>query len=146
MNTETTILLASDHAGFLIKEALKQYLESKKIKIIDLGADSEEASDYPDFGHKIGKLISEGSYEKGISVCGTGNGINMTANKYRGVRGALCWNEKIAVLASSHNKANLCALPARFISTEQAIKIVDAFLDTGFDGGRHKGRIEKIDM
>lgn len=123
-----------------------QHLESKGIETVDLGADSDEASDYPDFGHKIGKLISEGRYEKGISVCGTGNGINMTANKYRGVRGALCWNEKIAELAGSHNDANLCALPARFISSEQAIKIVDAFLNSRFDGGRHKRRIEKIDI
>jgi len=146
MNTKKTILLTSDHAGFQVKSMLKQHLESKGIKTEDLGADSDEASDYPDFGHKIGKLISEGRYEKGISVCGSGNGINMTANKYQGVRGALCWNEEIAELAIRHNNANICALPARFVSSEQAIKIVDAFLGSVFEGGRHKRRIEKIDL
>ncbi len=146
MNSETIVLLTSDHAGFHIKEALKQHLESKGIKIVDLGTNSEEATDYPDFGHKIGKLISEGIYERGISVCGTGNGINMTSNKYRGVRGALCWNEEIAALARRHNNANICALPGRFVSAEQAIGIVDSFLDIGFDGERHKRRIDKIDL
>jgi len=146
MNIETTIVLASDHAGFELKKVVKQHLESKAIGIVDLGTDSEEASDYPDFGHKIGKLISKGTYEKGISLCGSGNGINMTVNKYRGVRGALCWNEKIAELARRHNNANICALPSRFVSVEEAIKIVDTFIDTVFDGGRHERRIDKIDL
>ena len=146
MNIETPILLASDHAGFKLKEVVKQHLESKGIEIVDLGADSEEASDYPDFGHKIGDLISKGAYGRGISVCGSGNGINMTVNKYGGVRGALCWNVEIAEMARKHNNANICALPSRFISIEEAIKVVDTFLDTGFDGGRHERRIEKIDL
>jgi len=146
MKIETPILLASDHAGFQLKEVIKKHLNTKCIDMLDLGADSEEASDYPDFGHKIGQLISEGTYEKGISVCGTGNGINMTTNKYKGVRGALCWNEKIAELARRHNDANLCALPSRFVSVDEAIKIVDAFVGNDFDGGRHTRRKDKIDL
>lgn len=146
MNNQTSILMASDHAGFQMKSKLKQYLESKEMKVVDLGTHTGDAVDYPDYGHQIGKLISEGEYVLGITICGSGNGINMTTNKYKGIRGALCWNEEIAELARKHNDANVCSLPGRFISQEMAEKIVDIFLSTGFDGGRHEQRIRKIDL
>lgn len=146
MNNQTSILLASDHAGFHMKIRLKQYLQSKGIKVVDLGAHTGDAVDYPDYGHLLGKLVSEGEYKLGISICGSGNGINMTTNKYKGVRGALCWNEEIAELARKHNDANVCSMPGRFISQEMAEKIVDIFLSTGFEGGRHEQRIRKIDL
>jgi ribose 5-phosphate isomerase B len=146
MNNQTSILLASDHAGFQMKRKLKEYLESKGIKVIDLGTSSEDAVDYPDYGHQIGKLVSEGEKIRGVSICGSGNGINMTTNKYKGVRGALCWNQEIAELARKHNDANVCSLPGRFISQEMAEKIIDIFLSTDFEGGRHEQRIGKIDL
>jgi ribose 5-phosphate isomerase B len=146
MNKQTTILLASDHAGFQMKTKLKQHLDSKGINVVDLGTHSEGTVDYPDYGHLLGKSITEGAYDMGISICGSGNGINMTTNKHKGVRGALCWNEEIAELARKHNNANVCSLPGRFISQEMAEKIVDIFLSTGFEGGRHDQRIRKIDL
>lgn len=146
MNNQTSILLAGDHAGFEMKSKLKLYLESKGIKVVDLGTYTSDAVDYPDYGHQIGKLISKGEYVRGITICGSGNGINMTTNKYKGVRGALCWNEEITELARKHNDANVCSMPGRFISQEMAEKIADIFLSTGFDGGRHEQRIKKIDL
>jgi ribose 5-phosphate isomerase B len=146
MNNQTTILLASDHAGFQMKAKLKKHLDSKGIKVVDLGTHTADAVDYPDYGHLIGRSVSDGEFEMGISICGSGNGINMTTNKYKGVRGALCWNEEIAELARKHNDANVCSLPGRFISQEMAEKIVDIFLSTGFEGGRHEQRIRKIDL
>ncbi|MCF8346024.1 MAG: ribose 5-phosphate isomerase B [Bacteroidales bacterium] len=146
MNREKRIALASDHAGFKMKQQIIKHLKTQGVNYDDLGTHSDDAVDYSDFGHLLGKSVAEGGYSMGISICGTGNGINMTTNKHTGIRGAICWNEEIATLARSHNDANICSLPARFIDTETAVKIVDIFMQTEFDGGRHERRIRKIDI
>lgn len=137
--------IACDHAGFGLKEELKAYLSNKNLKVIDYGTFSEVSCDYPDFAHKLGNALENNDVEFGISICGSGNGINMTVNKHKGVRSALCWNREISALARQHNNANNCALPARFISLNEAKTIVDIFLDTDFEGGRHERRINKIE-
>jgi ribose 5-phosphate isomerase B len=138
------IAIASDHAGFEMKLHLIEYLEKKGYEIKDFGAYSNERCDYPDFAHPLAFAIENRQYETGITICGSGNGINMTVNKHQGIRSALCWNEEIAKFARLHNDANVCALPSRFISEEIAEKITDIFLNTGFEGGRHISRIQKI--
>ena len=140
------IAIASDHAGYFLKEKILNYLINQKYDVKDLGTSSEEAVDYPDFGHPLANAVSGGEYELGISICGTGNGINMVVNKHPGIRGALCWNEEISRLARAHNNANICALPARFISESEAYLIVKTFIETSFDGGRHQKRIDKISL
>ncbi len=140
------LAIVSDHAGFYLKQKLISYLIKEKIEIKDLGCFSEEKVDYPDFGHPLANAVSAGEFEMGISICGTGNGINMTVNKHPGIRSALCWNEEISRLARAHNDANICALPGRFISEAEAYLIVKTFINTQFDGGRHKNRIEKISL
>ncbi len=136
--------IASDHAGYFLKEKIIKYLkEDNEIK--DLGSyQYEESDDYPDFADQLSKVVSNGEADLGISICGTGNGMNIAVNKQRGIRSALCWNEDISRLARAHNDANICALPARFINESEAYLIVRTFLDTKFDGGRHKRRIDKI--
>ena len=142
-----SIALASDHAGYELKKKLITHLESLGIeKIKDFGTYSSESADYPDFAHPMAEAVESGEYEYGISLCGSGNGINMTVNKHQGIRSALCWNVEISELARSHNDANICALPARFIDEELAYKIVDKFLSTDFEGGRHLRRIKKIPL
>ncbi len=111
---------------------------------MDLGAETDTPSDYPDYGHPLADMVESGNFAMGISLCGSGNGINMTTNKHQGIRGALCWNEEIAELARKHNDANICSIPARFVDFETAKKIVDAFLESEFEGGRHSERIRKI--
>ncbi len=140
------LALASDHAGYEMKVKLMAYLKEKKHSLVDLGAFSSESADYPDFGHAIAQHISENKSDLGISLCGSGNGINMTANKHPQIRSALCWNAEISRLARAHNNANICAIPARFVSFEEAVEIVEIFLNTSFDGGRHKTRIDKIPL
>lgn len=140
------IAIVSDHAGFYLKQKVISFLIKEKMEIKDLGSYTDEKVDYPDFGHLLATAVSEGEYEMGISICGTGNGINMTANKHPGIRSALCWNEEIARLARAHNNANICALPGRFISESEAYLIVKTFINTPFDGGRHERRIEKIPL
>ena len=140
------IALASDHAGYEMKVKLMTYLKEKGYDLVDLGAFTSQSADYPDFGHAIARYVSEKKSDVGISLCGSGNGINMTANKHPLIRSALCWNAEIAKLARSHNDANICALPARFITFEEAMKIVDCFLNSTFEGGRHKIRINKIPL
>jgi ribose 5-phosphate isomerase B len=140
------IALACDHAGYKLKLVIKEYLEGRGHQIMDFGAFSAESSDYPDFAHPLAEAIEQKRCEIGISMCGSGNGISITANKHAGIRSALCWNTEVAKLARQHNDANICALPARFIQPEQAIKIVDIFLGTEFQGGRHKRRIDKIPL
>ena len=140
------IALSSDHAGYELKMQLIEYLKEKGHEIKDFGCYSSESSDYPDFAHPMAEAVESGEYEYGISLCGSGNGINMTANKHQGIRSALCWIPEIAELARKHNDANVCALPARFISLYLAKEIVDIFLSTGFDGGRHLRRINKIPL
>lgn len=138
------IPIASDHAGFELKEKVIKFLSSKNIDTKDFGTYSSDSVDYPDFAHEVGSAINKGEYKRGIVICGSGNGVQMTVNKYPGVRCALCWNEEIASLARQHNDANILSLPARFIPEELALKIVDIFLNTDFEGGRHQRRVEKI--
>ncbi len=140
------IALVADHAGYFLKEKLLKYLISEKYDVKDFGTFSDEPVDYPDYGHKLANAVSAGEYELGISICGTGNGINMVVNKHPGIRSALCWNEEMGRLARAHNDANICALPGRFITESEAYLIVKTFLNTGFDGGRHKRRIDKISL
>jgi len=138
------IAIVSDHAGFILKEKLLQYLTDEKYEVKDFGCFSEEVVDYPDFGHPLAEAVASGEFELGISICGTGNGMNMVVNKHPGIRSALCWNEEISRLARAHNDANICALPGRFLSESEALLIVKTFLTTDFEGGRHKRRVEKI--
>ena len=138
------IAIASDHAGFERKQTVLKYLQDQGIEYKDFGAFSEESSDYPDFAHPLAQAVSKGEFTLGITLCGSGNGINMTANKHPGIRSAICWMPEIAALARQHNNANVCALPARFITDGQALEIVDTFLGTEFEGGRHQRRINKI--
>jgi ribose 5-phosphate isomerase B len=138
------IAIAADHAGHFLKERIKKYLISEKYEIKDFGSFSNEIVDYPDYAHPLAVAVGNGDFDLGISICATGNGINMTVNKHQGIRGALCWNEEISKLARAHNDANLCAIPGRYISESEALLIVKTFITTGFDGGRHKRRIDKI--
>ena len=139
------ISIGCDHAAFELKEKVKQYLSTKQgIELNDWGCYSDERCDYPDFGHAVAEDVNNKKCDFGILMCGSGNGINMTANKWSGVRSALCWNSEIANMARLHNDANILTLPGRYISEEEAFKCVDEFLNTGFEGGRHSDRIEKI--
>ena len=140
------IPMACDHGGVEMKNYLKIKLEKLGYQIEDMGTHSNTSVDYPDFAHPAVAAIESGKFDIGITVCGSGNGINMTANKYPGIRSALCWNEEISRLARSHNDANVCALPGRFVSVSEAILIVRTFLSTDFDGGRHERRIKKIPL
>ena len=138
------IPIACDHAGFKTKELIVKYLTDKGMEVKDYGCYSEESIDYPDYAHPVATMVEENSGMLGILLCGSGNGINMTANKHQGVRSALCWTTEIAALARSHNDANIMAIPARFVSEELALEMVDTFLSTPFEGGRHQNRVNKI--
>jgi ribose 5-phosphate isomerase B len=140
------IAITSDHAGFHLKEKLLAYLIREKYDVKDLGAYSAESVDYPDFGHPLANGVSAGEYELGISICGTGNGINMVVNKHPGIRAALCWNEELSRLSRAHNDANILTLPGWFISESEAYLITKTFLTTDFEGGRHSRRVEKISL
>ncbi len=136
--------LCSDHAGYELKEFAKKWLEAKGLRCTDFGTYSTDSCDYPDFAHKLGQAITDGTCRMGVAVCGTGNGINMTLNKHAKVRAALCWTTEIAALARQHNDANVLVMPGRFITTGEAEKILETFMSTPFEGGRHERRIEKI--
>lgn len=138
------IPIGADHAGYELKQYLIEYLTSKGYQLKDFGCHSEKSIDYPDYGHPVAEMVQENKGMLGILICGSGNGINMTANKHQGVRSALCWKKEIAELARQHNDANIIALPARFISKNEAVEMVEAFLQTEFEGGRHQRRIDKI--
>ena len=138
------IPLSCDHGGYEMKEFLKAMLLEEHYSIFDFGTNSPDPVDYPDFIHPLAKAVNDGKYPLGIIICGSGNGAQMTANKYRNVRAALCWNEDIARLAREHNDANILALPGRFVSLEDAWKMVNVFLNTAFQGGRHLNRVNKI--
>ena len=139
------ISIGSDHAGFELKQKVKEYLSSQKgIEINDWGCYSEERCDYPDFGHAVAKDVSDSKCDFGILICGSGNGITMSANKWSGIRCALCWTPEISKMARLHNDANILSLPGRYISEEDAIECVKEFLNTSFEGGRHSDRIQKI--
>ena len=138
------VAIASDHAGFYLKKKLINYLKADA-EVKDLGSFAyQETDDYPDFARQLAKTVSDGDAELGISICGTGNGMNIAVNRYHGIRSALCWNEDMSRLARAHNDANICALPSRFINESEAYLIVKTFLLTEFDGGRHKRRIDMI--
>ena len=138
--------LASDHAGFALKQHVKDYLKAHRIKFHDYGTHSEESCDYPDFGHALAKGIEAGECEKGIAICGSGEGISMTHNKHQGIRAALCWIPEIAHLARQHNDANVLVMPGRFITNDEADAIMDEYLSTDFEGGRHARRVAKISV
>jgi ribose 5-phosphate isomerase B len=138
--------LASDHAGYELKTKIIRFLEDEGYDITDFGAYSEESADYPDFAHPLAKAVENGEFKLGIALCGSGNGINMTLNKYQKIRSALCWTPEIAMMAKLHNDANICSLPARYISEDVAKEIVSIFLKTEFEGGRHQRRIDKISI
>jgi ribose 5-phosphate isomerase B len=146
MMKKKKLAIVSDHAGFYLKEKLLAFLIKEKYEVRDFGCSSPEIVDYPDYGHPMADAVAGGQYDLGISLCGTGNGINMTVNKHQGIRSALCWNEEIGRLARAHNDANICALPARYINEAEAFLIVKTFLETSFEGGRHKRRIDKIPL
>ena len=139
------IFLGSDHAGFKLKAKIIDYLQSEKIDFEDCGTHSEESCDYPDYAHKVAKSIKPDlSKNKGIVICNSGNGINMTVNKYAYIRSALCWNKEIAMFAKRHNDANILSLPAGYISEQEALECVKAFFSETFEGGRHERRVKKI--
>ncbi len=138
------IIIASDHAGFRLKEKLVSWLITNRYEVRDIGCFSEDSVDYPDYAHPLAVAVENGEYDYGITICGSGNGISMTCNKHASIRSAVCWNNEISRLARSHNDANICALPGRFLTEAEAKQIVKIFLTTSFEGGRHKRRIDKI--
>ncbi len=138
------LAIGCDHAGFELKETIKIYLAGKGIEIIDKGTYSCDSVDYPDFAHAVSKAVVDKEAKFGILICGSGNGINMAANKHAGIRAALCWRKEVALLARQHNDANILTLPARFLTGKEAEEITDAFLAADFEGGRHANRVNKI--
>jgi ribose 5-phosphate isomerase B len=140
------VVIGADHAGFELKESVIKHLNAKGYDISDHGCFSKQSIDYPDFGHPVAEEVESNENSLGIIICGSGNGINMTANKHQGIRSALCWEAEIAKLAREHNNANVLALPARYLNENEAIEIVDVFFDTQFEGGRHARRVDKITL
>lgn len=138
------IAIGSDHAGHSLKQHLIEHLGRKGVHVRDFGTDSTESMDYPDTAHPVAEAVGTGDSDLGVVMRGSGNGVNMTANKHPGIRSALAWNPEIAALARQHNNANVLALPARFIDDDEAVQILDAFLAASFEGGRHQRRVEKI--
>jgi ribose 5-phosphate isomerase B len=138
------IAIGSDHAGFEMKEKLKAFLKKAGHEINDYGTNSLESADYPDFAHPVASAVEKKESDLGILICGSANGVAMTANKHQQIRAAICWNEELASLARQHNNANVLCLPARFIEMTLAEKIVSNFLNTSFEGGRHERRVDKI--
>lgn len=139
------ISIGSDHAGVGLKQALDRHLQERAVDVRDRGTNSTESTDYPDYAHAVAQDVEAGAVDLGIVVCGSANGVNITANKHHGVRSAIAWNEEVARLAREHNDANVLALPARFVDEALALRIVDAFLAARFEGGRHQRRVEKIE-
>ena len=140
------ISIGNDHAGTEYKFAVLKYLESKGIEVLNHGSDSSDSVDYADFIHPVAQDVEDNKADFGIIICGSGNGASMTANKHQGIRSAICWTKEIAELARSHNNANILSIPARFTAKEQAIEMVETFLNTSFEGGRHERRINKIPL
>lgn len=139
-----TIAIGADHAGFELKEILKKSLEKNGYKIKDYGTYSVESADYPDFAHPVAEAVEKKEFELGLLICGSANGVAITANKHQDIRAAICWNEELAALSRQHNNANVLCLPARYVSVELAEKILDRFLHANFEGGRHERRVSKI--
>lgn len=140
-----SIGLASDHAGYVLKERIKEFLKGRGYEVTDFGTDSEESVDYPDFAHLLARSLNQGKVNMGVVICGSGNGVNMTVNRYKGIRAALCWGPEIAEVSRRHNDANVLSLPGRYIGEKEAVEIVEKFLNTSFEGGRHERRVMKID-
>lgn len=138
------ISIGNDHAGTEYKQAIQEYLESKGYTINNYGTNTNDSVDYPDFVHPVATDVSEGKVEFGILICGSANGVAMTANKHQKVRAGICWTKEITELTRQHNNANICCIPARFTAVQQAIQIIDTFLNTAFEGGRHQKRVAKI--
>ncbi len=138
------IAIGADHAGFEYKELLKKWLEKNGYPVKDFGAFSTESADYPDFAHPVAEAIEKKEFDLGLLLCGSANGVAITANKHQDIRATLCWNEEVAELARHHNNANIVCIPARFVSYELAEKILDRFLHSSFEGGRHERRVSKI--
>ncbi|RMG77085.1 MAG: ribose 5-phosphate isomerase B [Bacteroidetes bacterium] len=142
--TVKKIAIGCDHAGFPYKDAIVRLLKKRGIEVIDFGTNSPDSVDYPDFAHPVANAVESHEADLGIVLCGSGNGVAMTANKHAGIRAALCWKVEIARLARQHNDANVLAIPARFVSKRMALNMVKAFLDTDFEGGRHARRVQKM--
>jgi ribose 5-phosphate isomerase B len=142
MNNGLKIAIGADHAGFEYKQQIADSLDLKELK--DFGTYSSASVDYPDFAHPVASAVESGEFDFGILLCGSANGVAITANKHQGIRAAICWTEELATLARSHNNANIVCIPARFISVDEAKKIIQAFLSTEFEGGRHANRVNKI--
>lgn len=138
------IAIGNDHAGTTYKQKITAHLVEKGIEVLNFGTDDSQSVDYPDFVHPVARAVSDEKVDFGIVVCGSGNGVSMTVNKHEAIRGALCWTKEIVHLARTHNDANILCIPARFTSTHQAIEMVDVFLNTEFEGGRHLNRVNKI--
>lgn len=138
------ISIGSDHAGFNYKEAIKDHLLNAGHEVSDCGTFSDASCDYPDYAHAVAKEVETGASAMGVLICGSANGVCITANKHAGIRAALCWEKDIAVLARSHNDANVICLPARFVTIDSALEMTDVFLSTPFEGGRHQARVSKI--
>lgn len=139
------IAIGSDHAGFKLKNDLIAYLIEKEYELQDFGPDSADSVDYPDYAHAVAESVASGENGLGILICGSGNGVCISANKHKGIRAALAWEEEIASLARQHNNANIICIPARFVSKAKAFKIADAYLEASFEGGRHQTRVDKIE-
>ena len=138
------IAIGADHAGFTLKEHLKAWLEKNGHVTKDFGTYSNESADYPDFAHPVALAVEQKEFDLGLLICGSGNGVAMTANKHQGIRAAICWTEDLAALAREHNDANVLCLPARFVSAEDAVRVLDRFLHSSFEGGRHARRVGKM--
>jgi ribose 5-phosphate isomerase B len=139
------IAIGSDHAGFKLKNELLVYLLEKGYELQDFGPDSADSVDYPDYAHPVAESVATGENQLGILICGSGNGVCMTANKHKGIRAGLAWEEEVAALTRQHNDANILCIPARFVTKGKAAKIADAFLEASFEGGRHERRVEKME-
>lgn len=140
----TKIAIGADHAGFEYKEILKKWLQTNGFIVKDFGTHSAESADYPDFAHPVASAVEKNEFDLGLLLCGSANGVAMTANKHQGIRAAICWKEELAELARTHNNANVLCIPARHVSVELAEKILDKFLHSSFEGGRHGRRVDKI--
>jgi len=144
MNTPHTIAIGGDHAGFAYKAELVDFLERAGYTVTDFGTHSDDSVDYPDFAHPVAVAVERGEFDRGILICGSANGVAITANKHQGIRAAICWQEELASLVRQHNDANIVCIPARFIDIALAKAIVDKFLTTDFEGGRHANRVSKM--
>lgn len=143
-NMSLPVAVGSDHAGFDYKEEIISYLEAKGLQVKDFGAHSKDSADYPDYAHPVATAVEREEVAFGVLVCGSANGVAITANKHQGVRAAICWGEELARLARGHNEANIICIPARFVDTSVAKQMVEVFMNTPFEGGRHENRVRKI--